>query len=70
MPTAPILDQRTDADIEEELLRDPQVQDALAALDDPSDREDLIDALIVSRRLGEGKEKTYTLEEAVQKLGL
>ncbi len=70
MPTAPIADHPTDADIERELLQDPKVQEALAALDDPEDREDLIDALIVSRRVKEGKEKTYTLEEVAKKLGL
>jgi len=64
------MDQHTDADIEEELLQDPKVQDALAALDNPGDREDLIDALVVSRRLKEDKERTYTLKEVVQKLGL
>ncbi len=70
MPTAPIVDQPTDADIERELLQDPKVQEALEALDDPEDREDLIDALIVSRRVNEGKERTYPLEEVRQKLGL
>jgi hypothetical protein len=70
MPTAPVIDQPSDEDIERELLRDPDVQEALAALDDPDDREDLIDALIVSRRVRDGKERTYTLDEVLQKLGL
>lgn len=70
MPTVPSTDPRADADIERELLRDPKVQKALATLDDPQDKEDLIDALIVSRRIKEGKERAYPLEEVLEKLGL
>ncbi len=70
IPTAPIVDQPTDADVEREILQDPKVQEAQAALDDPEDREDLIDALIVSRRVKEGKAKIYTIEEVLQQLGL
>ncbi len=47
----------------------PQVQQALAELDDPEDREDLVDALMVIKRIQEGKEKTYTLDEVKKKLG-
>jgi|GEM_PF-1169799 len=70
MPTAPIIDQRADAAIEKELLRDPQVQDALATLDDPEEREDLLDALVVTTRLKEGKEKTYALEDVIRNAGI
>lgn len=55
---------------EREILNDPEVQKALAALDDPEDREDLIEALIVMKRVREGKEETYTLEEIQEKFGL
>jgi hypothetical protein len=55
---------------EREILRDPEVQKALAELDDPEDREDLVDALMVMKRIREGKEKTYTLDEVKKKLGL
>lgn len=55
---------------EKEILNDPEVQKALAALDDPEDREDLIDALIVMKRIRQGKEETYTLEEIREKFGL
>ncbi len=34
---------------EKEILNDPAVQEVLAALDDPDDREDLIDALIIEK---------------------
>jgi hypothetical protein len=70
MPTAPIIEQPPDADIAEEILRDPKVQAALDRLDNSEDREDLICALMVSRRIKEGKEPTHTLEEVVEKLGL
>jgi hypothetical protein len=55
---------------EREILEDPEVQKALAALDDPEDREDLIDALIVQKRIDEGKETTVPWEEVQRKLGL
>ncbi len=55
---------------EKEILNDPAVQEALAALDDPDDREDLIDALIIEKRIKEGKEKTIPWEEVQRKLGL
>jgi hypothetical protein len=55
---------------EREILKDPEVRKALAELDDPEDREDLIDALVVIKRIQDGKEKTYTLDEVKKKLGL
>jgi len=59
------------ADTEEkEILNDPAVKEALAALDDPEDREDLIDALIVEKRIKEGKEETIPWEDVQRKLGL
>lgn len=58
-------------DVEErEILSDPAVQEALGALDDPEDREDLIDTLIIERRIKEGKEETIPWEEVQRKLGL
>lgn len=59
----------TDAE-EREILDDPEVQKALAALDNPEDREDLIDALVIQRRINEGKEATIPWEEVRRKLGL
>ncbi len=64
----PILDPRGTE--EREILKDPEVRKALAELDDPKDREDLIDALVVMKRGQDGKEKTYTLDEVKKKLGL
>jgi hypothetical protein len=55
---------------EREILNDPEVQKALAALDDAEDREDLIDSMIVMKRIREGKEETHTLEEIQEKFGL
>ena len=55
---------------EREILNDPAVQEALAALDDPEDREDLLDALIIERRIREGKEETTSWDEVQRKLGL
>jgi hypothetical protein len=55
---------------EREILDDPAVQEALAALDNPEDREDLIDAMVVEKRISEGKEKTVPWEEVQRKLGL
>jgi hypothetical protein len=55
---------------EREILKDPEVRKALAELDDPEDREDLIDALVVIKRIQDGKEKTHTLDEVKKKLGL
>ena len=70
MPTAPTAVEPTNNDIEREILSDPEVQKALAELDDPEDREDLIDALIVQKRIDEGKEETIPWEEVQRKLGL
>jgi hypothetical protein len=55
---------------EHEILNDPKVQQALAELDNPEDREDLVDALVVIKRIQDGKEKTYTIDEVKKKLGL
>jgi hypothetical protein len=69
MPTMPVMEP-TDADIEREILQDPEVRAALAELNDPEDREDLIDALIVEKRIREGKEEKIPWEEVQRKLGL
>lgn len=67
MPTAPILDDPTAANIEKEVLRDPKVQEALATLDDPEDREDLIDGLIALTRAQRGMDETIPWEEALKR---
>jgi hypothetical protein len=70
MSTAPTAVEPKDDDIEREILDDPAVQKALAELDDPEDREDLIDALVIQKRIDEGKEQTIPWEEVQRKLGL
>jgi len=70
MSTAPITES-TPIDREtEEIQADPDVSESLEALDDPEDKEDLLDALIIRKRIAEGKERTYSLEEVKEKLGL
>jgi hypothetical protein len=70
MSTAPVMEP-TDIDGETEaILADPEVRASLEALDDPEDREDLIDHLKVMRRLREGKEKAIPWEEVKARLGL
>lgn len=59
----------TDPEIEE-ILKDPEVQAALEALDDPEDREDLLDHLKVMKRVREGKEKLIPWEDVKKELGL
>jgi hypothetical protein len=70
MPTIPTHTEPINDDIEENVLADAENQKALAELEDPEDREDLIDALIILKRIEEGKEKTHTLEEVKEELGL
>ncbi|MFH0822085.1 MAG: hypothetical protein V2B18_04990 [Pseudomonadota bacterium] len=65
MPTAPAIDREI-----EEILADPEVRASLEALDDPEDREDLIDHLKIMRRIREGTEKTTPWEEVKARLGL
>jgi hypothetical protein len=68
MPTIP---SQYDIDPElEEILKDPEVQAALEALDDPEDREDLLDHLKIMKRVREEKEKLIPWEEVKDKLGL
>lgn len=69
MPTAPITDHPTDSDIKKDLLQEPKVQEALAALDDPEDQEDLIDGLIALRRAERGLDELIPWEEALKRLG-
>lgn len=70
MPTSPVIEP-TDIDPEtEEILADPEIRAAWEALDDPEDREDLIDHVKVMRRLREGKEKAIPWEEVKARLGL
>jgi hypothetical protein len=70
MPIAPVIEP-TPIDPEiEELLADPEVRAALKALEDPADREDLIDHLKVMRRVRQGEEMTTPWEEVKARLGL
>lgn len=68
MSIAPVADQPAVDRETEELLADPEVRAAWEALDDPEDREDLIDHLKVMRRLREGKEKVTPWEEVKARL--
>ena len=70
MSTAPVI---TPADTDpetEEILADPEVRASLEALDDPEDREDLIDHLKALKRLKEGKDRLIPWEDALKQLGL
>ena len=70
MPTAPAFDSTADLDPEaRELLADPDVRASWEALDDPEDREDLIDHLKALKRLKEGKDELIPWEEAKKRLG-
>ncbi len=70
MPTAPVIEP-TDIDREtEEILADPEVRAAWEALDDPEDREDLIDHVKAMKRYREGKDKGTPWEEVKASLGL
>ena len=70
MPTSPVMEP-TDIDPEtEEILADPEVREAWEALDDPEDREDLIDHVKAMKRYREGKEKGTPWEEVKASLGL
>ena len=53
----------------EEILADPDVRASWEALDDPEDREDLIDHLKALKRLEEGKDELVPWEEAQKRLG-
>ena len=70
MPTAPVIEP-TDINPEtEEILVDPEVRAAWEALDDPEDREDLIDHVKAMNRYREGKDKGTPWEEVKARLGL
>jgi hypothetical protein len=70
MPTSPVIEPR-DIDPEtEEILTDPEVRAAWEALDDPEDREDLIDHVKAMKRYREGKDKGTPWEEVKARLGL
>ncbi len=70
MSTAPVIEPTTIDRETEGVLADPEVRASLEALVDPEDKEDLLDALIVRKRMAEGKERSYSLEEVREKLGL
>ncbi len=70
MSPAPVIEPTTLDRETEEILEDPEVRASLEALDDPEDREDLLDGLITRKRIAEGKENTYSLEEVKEKLEL
>ncbi len=69
MSTEPVREPTAKEQETEQILAYPDVRASLEALDEPEDREDLLDALIIRRRIAEGKERTYTLEEVKKKLG-
>ncbi len=66
MSTAPIIEP---TGVEQEILADPAVQAALAKLEDPEDREDLIDGLVALRRAELGLEEAVPWEEALKSEG-
>jgi len=70
MSTARALDSIDSLDPEaREIVADPEVRASWEALDDPEDREDLIDHLKALRRLKEGKDELIPWEEAQKRLG-
>ena len=70
MSTVHPLDPTADLDPEaREILADPDVRASWEALDDPEDREDLIDHLKALKRLEEGKDELVPWEEAQKRLG-
>lgn len=70
MSTAPVIEPTgTDTELEA-ILADPEVRAALEKLDDPEDREDLIDHLKAMKRYREGKDKGVPWEELKARLGL
>ncbi len=54
----------------EEIPADPEVRAAFDELDNPEDREDLMDHLIAMKRFREGKDKGTPWEEVKAGLGL
>ncbi|MFH1114833.1 MAG: hypothetical protein V1792_13035 [Pseudomonadota bacterium] len=70
MPGAPVIEPTAIDREMEEIAADPEVRASLEALDDPQDREDLLDALIIRKRIAERKERTHSLQEVKKKLGL
>jgi hypothetical protein len=68
MPIAPITEPSAVDNGKEDILADPDDRAALEALDDPEDRQDLIDHLMVMRRFRDGKEKATPWEEVKAKL--
>lgn len=71
MPVAPISEPVSTIDADTaDILSDPAVRASLATLDDPEDREDLIDHLKALRRLKEGKDRLIPWDEALKQLGL
>jgi hypothetical protein len=70
MSTAPAPESIDDLDPEaREILSDPDVRASWEALDDPEDKEDLIDHLKALRRLKKGEEELIPWEEAQKRLG-
>jgi hypothetical protein len=70
MPTAPIVEQTALDSETEQILADPKVRASWEALDDPEDRQDLIDHVRALKRLEEGKDKLVPWEQALKQLGL
>jgi hypothetical protein len=70
MSTVPVIEPTAIDRETEEILADPEVQASLEALDDPEDREDLIDHLMAMKRYREGKDKGVPWEQVKVGLGL
>ncbi len=71
MSTAPVIDPVHDLDPEAmEILADPEVRESWEALDDPEDREDLLESMRVMRRIEKGKEETVSWEAVKTESGL
>ncbi len=70
MPTIPTSKKHIDEELERRVLADAEVKKALAELEDPEDREDLIEALVVLEGIEEGKVRTHTIEDVKKELGI
>jgi len=70
MSTVPVTDPDTTDMETQEILSNPELRKSLEALDDPEDREDLIDHLKAMKRYREGKDKGTPWEQVKATLGL
>ena len=70
MYTALVIEPTTIDRETEGVLADPEARASLEALADPEDREDLLDALVIRKRIAEGEEKSYSVEEVRERPGM